>query len=401
MFNDASAHGTLSAHLADSEALLAAEARELVDRADRVGEIIRSQRLRSQLMKVTRPQEAAAQELKLLRQQTMTDLMWTSLQAMHVQLEPFAESARPDAPHEVEAQPTSGNKANGSRRTSMLEAVDQAVDAVDDAAREKPPWLRFAPSLNTTYRVQYARYISLCLMVAFFAIDLGAIAAGELSDTEQVDDSGNTTLVPRRPLNVLFCKHSNAPIFLSVLSVTLCLCSLAVLILACHRNVFFLGIAWGYLSPISAILPFVATVIRTIAYINAYTDLPEAFFTSERRSSCAVVTVSLSLSHMFIFTTFVLSDLFYCRAPWLRVTLTFTILPYLTVELLARSGTVKIPEEDRSPTGSFIDDYISYFVQFGGSEQTTQNLIRQSDFAVLLLLASAFSATLMVCSTRR
>ena len=399
IFDDASTHVSLEAHLAGAEALLAEEARELVERADRVGEIIRQQRLRSQLMQVTRPQEAAAlpMQLKLLRQQTMTDLMWTSLQAMHVQLEPFADTARAHA----EAQPPSDSKSQKTRRGSMAETVEAVVDTAHDAPRKKPRWLRFAPSLNTTYRVQYARYISLCLMVAFCAFDIGALIAGALNDTEMVLEDGNTTYLARRPLNVLFCKHSSVPILLSVIAVIVCLSSLAVLILACHRNVFFLGIAWGYLSPISAILPFVATILRTIAYINAYTDLPEAFFTSERRSSCSVITVSLSLSHMFIFTTFVLSDLFYCRAPWLRVTLTFTILPYLTLELLARSGPVVIPEEDRSPTSSFLDDYISYFVQFGGSEQTTQNLIRQSDFAVILLLASAFSATLMVCSACR
>ena len=147
----------------------------------------------------------------------------------------------------------------------------------------------------------------------------------------------------RVPLcSTLGCHPASTP--LSIITLVM---SVAIFVLLMRKNVYWIGITYGFLHPTNAVLPLISTLFRTIALLRAYTKLSRE---RSGASECVTVSVGLTASYFILFLTFVVSDMCAPRAAD-RLCLATIIAIYLVVEVYMRSTTATIQYENISPTG--------------------------------------------------
>ena len=208
---------------------------------------------------------------------------------------------------------------------------------------------------------------------------------------------GNTTdwresfMSGQQPINVFLCAaHWGAiPSLSAALSIITLVMSVAIFVLLMRKNVYWIGITYGFLHPTNAVLPLISTLFRTIALLRAYTKLSRE---RSGASECVTVSVGLTASYFILFLTFVVSDMWRAPAPGVRLCLATIIAIYLVVEVYMRSVVTTILYENISPTGSETFDSLISMV-WGGAN--THDLVLGCDRTVLLLMLAAFKNTIM------
>lgn len=351
-------HERLQAHLKSAETLLLAETARAVKRIQKLRDALIVQRLRTSALTTTHRGAAHETELRelTLRHNIMTDLLWQSVQASLVRLEPFAE------------------------------ARDAAADE---------------PSMITSAFLSWEKVAGLGLGVER-RLTRSGYGAAVLTFAE-----GITVLIwaltspDRRPVPEAAC-DSGVPSFLAACASVATLCSLSVLLAASSQNVYWMGIAMGFLDPLRAVVPLVTTLARTIAYLRYYVAFAPAGF----GVPCRAFAAAYCLTHLFVLTNLVLSDVYLRKAPKIRLACAVHILCNLTVNL-GLGPIADLPT--RSPANNtslnqtidatgigIIDQNLGLLTGSScASNIDARSFIRACDAAALLLTLPSMLSTIM------
>lgn len=134
--------------------------------------------------------------------------------------------------------------------------------------------------------------------------------------------------------------------------------------------------------------------MRTWVVCDAYLD---------RRSNqylhygglCRTLTIVLALSHLILFTTFVLSDMWMRPAPLLRLYLVSILTVYLAIELYARhTSVIQVEEMEVHGIAQHVLTALGSSAA-DGMLLTTEDFIYKCDFVVIILMASSFTRTVL------
>ena len=194
------------------------------------------------------------------------------------------------------------------------------------------------------------------------------------------------------PLSVAVCQTDFRGAF-AALSVIVAIGSGAVLACATIKNVYGWGILFGFLSPLSAIVPLLATVCRTVAYIRLYTS-----FSAD--ASCNLWTIAASISHLCVLANLVLSDVFLRRAPRMRLACALHITLNLAVSIYLTPGSEAggyYNTTGINATGiAFIDENLQYLLSGASADSgDAQAFILACDQTVLFLTLPSMVTTIM------
>ena len=367
-------------HISAAEELLVEAVGESVLRTKRLANCIRQVRLATLHMKASNRLEARERRLELEQHYTLTEMLWKSVQGSLVRQQPFSS---------------------------------------------RDAWLEFVPNTRVYTNQRVAQFIAgyMLLWLAVFSIiwlSLEPIGGHMLrhNGTEVVfDDEGERRMLQgsstdeeseiiRRPLHLFMCDEDlgeTAILVNATFSIITCLFSVVVFALSIDKNIFWLGVPWGYLHPTQAVLPLFSVLLRTIIVIQVYTNqLYEDDDDSDidEKTMCVMSAVGVNLTYFFVFLTFVISDLWLKPAPTLRLYLAAFMATYIGCEIHGRNAYLIM--EDVTPTGSSFDNYLHYFVGADNVITDAQVFIRKCDYVVIILMFNGIKNAIMrptMCTT--
>lgn len=312
------------------------------------------------------------------------------------------------------------------RASASRQVPTEQTAAVEHAA----PWTQFSPSSGSHRRVRYASVLSLVLLIIFF------VCAWLAYNTRS--SSGE-----RLPMALIICRGKQSLVsevlFIAGVAMPAVLVTLA---LSVYNNVNWSGI-WYLGAAYNVWFVLLQTVIRTIVYTGAYAHTPVlpqaanlsaaavtnatglgcvldstqlqlvndaltagaegqllgATFTTGLNSTganefdfdergCGIAVGMYSFTHLLLLCSYMLSDLFKCRAPFMRLCLACVIAILMYLEIQARSAGPLLPNEQEPPTRWELLNAL-----LGGA--TTQTFILALDRSVLTLMIAGFASTLL------
>ena len=330
-------------HLDNAETELLRQTEALVASMSALRESIEMRRLETKTFGAVYPHlyRTTALRAKILRHHIMTDHLWQALQASLVRLEPYSEA---------QASETEVAFMSWTKVAALGLGVEERLRRGAMGA-----WSLFILEAVPM------------LMWALFA------------------NNGS-------PLSVAVCE-SGYEILWSVLALLDVIGSTTVFLFATAGNVYGWGILFGFLSPLSAIVPLLATVCRTIAYIRVYSS----FYATN--TACTIWAVAISINHLVVFANLVLSDVFLRRAPTMRLANALHISINLFVSIYLAPGTSGAHQMSVNATGiAFVDDNLRYLLSGGGptvAGADAQSFILACDQTVLFLTLPSLLTTIM------